>query len=148
MSKILSFRGRLLDGVQQKIKLSTLNGKTGYKIKKFQTIQTTPGVADVELITKVYSKDQTGSLSTTVDFTEGDLLAIAVYNANSAAFNYPITNTVVFDNEVFNQDIYIYGGDTSGTADTNYYLELETVTLSDVQSTQLTLKNLRNLASR
>jgi len=148
MSKILSFRGRLLDGVQQKIKLSTLNGKTGYKIKKFQTIQTTPGAADVELITKVYSKDQSGSLATTVDFTEGDLLAVAVYNANSAAFNYPITNTVVFDNEVFNQDIYIYGGDTSGTADTNYYLELETVTLSDVQSTQLTLKNLRNLASR
>ena len=148
MSKKLSFRGRLLDGVQQKIKLSTLNGKTGYKIKKFQTIQVNPGTDSVELICKIYSKDQTGSLANSVDFTEGDLLAVAIYNGNAAAFNYPTNETIIFDNEVFNQDIFIYAGDTIATADTNFYLELETVKLSDVQSTQLTLKNLRTIAGR
>ena len=36
----------------------------------------------------------------------------------------------------------------TGTHETNYYIELETVALSDSQSTQLTLKNLRTIASR
>tara|TARA_Y100001963_G_scaffold154024_1_gene241948 strand:+ start:1321 stop:1767 length:447 start_codon:yes stop_codon:yes gene_type:complete len=148
MSKKISFRGRLTDGVQQKIHLSTLKGKVGYKITKLQTIQVNPGTDSVELICKLYSKDQTGSISTAVDFTEGDLLAVAIYNGNAAAFNYPTNETIIFDNEVFNQDIYIYAGDTVATADTNFYLELEQVTLSDTQSTQLTLKNLRTIASR
>jgi hypothetical protein len=148
MSKTLSFRGILIDGIQQKINLSTLNGKRGYRITKFQIMQTTPGTADVELTAKIYSKDQSGSIDAPVDFSEGDLLGVAVYNANSAAFNYPITTNIIFDNEVFNQDIFIYAYDTVATASTNYYIELETVALSDTQSTQLTLKNLRTIASR
>ena len=99
-------------------------------------------------ICKIYSKDQTGSLANSVDFTEGDLLAVAIYNGNAAAFNYPTNETIIFDNEIFNQDIFIYAGDTVATADTNFYLELETVKLTDVQSTQLTLKNLRTIAGR
>ena len=148
MSKTLSFRGILTDSIQQKINLSTLNGKRGYKITKFQIIQVNPGTDAVELTAKIYSKDQSGSIDAPVDFSEGDLLAVAVYNGNAAAFNYPINQTVIFDNEVFNQDIFIYAYDTIATASTNYYIELETVALSDTQSTQLTLKNLRTIASR
>jgi len=148
MSKKLSFRGILTDGVQEKINLSTLNGKRGYRITKFQIMQITPGSESVELTAKIYSKDQIGSIDAPVDFSEGDLLAVAVYNANGQAFNYPTSQHVIFDNEVFNQDIFIYAYDTVATAPCNYYIELETVALTDTQSTQLTLKNLRTIASR
>ena len=55
---------------------------------------------------------------------------------------------IVFDNEVFNQDIYINTAATTGTIPVNYHIELETVALSATESTQLTLKNLRTIASR
>ena len=148
MSKTLSFRGILDMGVQQKIKLSTIKGKTGYKITKFQILSETPGnIAHVEFVAKIYAKSQT-SFPATVDFTESDLLAAAYYqdHTNTGTGD---SVTVIFDNNTFNQDIFIYCEDAGGsTARCNYYFELETVALSDIESTQLTLKSLRNLASR
>jgi hypothetical protein len=148
MSKKISYRGIIDAGLQQRIKLATLNGKRGYKITKFQIISPDPGTSSVELIAKVYSKDQTGSISNDIDFTEGDLLAVAHFSANGSAQTYPEDMVVIFDNEVFNQDIYVTATDDSGSSKTNFYLELETMSLSDIQSTQLTLKNLRTIASR
>jgi len=54
-----------------------------------------------------------------------------------------------FDNEKFNQDIFIYIVDAEGgTEPANYYIELETMSLSDLESTMMTLQSLRTLASR
>ena len=48
----------------------------------------------------------------------------------------------------FNQDIYVNITDISGsTVPANYYIELETIPLSDIQATQLTLKNIRTITS-
>ena len=134
-------------GVQEKIHLATLNGKTGYRIKKLQVISTTPGVTAVEFVTKIYSKSQT-SFPATVDFDESDLLAVNYYQDHHDQA-YPASETVIFDNQVSNQNMFIYCEDAGGaTVRSNYYIELETVALTDVQATQLTLKNLRTIASR
>jgi len=148
MSKTLSFRGILDMGVQQEIKLSTLKGKTGYKINKFHILSESPGAsADVEFVCKIYSTSQT-DYPATVDFTEGDLLGVAYYQDGTNSYH-PSSVDIIFDNEVFNQDIFIYCEDAnSGTKKCNYYFELETMSLTDIQSTQLTLKSLRNVASR
>ena len=148
MSKKLSFKGTLDEGLVEKIKLSTLNGKRGYRITKFQTMITTPGVGgDYEAVVKIYSTKQTSG-STTVDFTEGDLLAVD-YTSGKDSPNYGIDpSIIIFDNEVVNQDIFVTYGAPTGTLPVNYYIELETVTLTDLQTTQLTLKNLRQIASR
>jgi len=148
MSKTVSFRGKLAVGIQDRIKLSTNNGKTGYKITKFITMMTSPGSADYEALILMHSKKQTSPGSTVVDFTDGDLLA-ASYMEDGSNYIYPIsTGPVIFDNEIINQDIYVSYGALTGTMEVNYYIELETMSLTDIQSTQLTLKALRNVASR
>ena len=145
MGKKLSFKGIIAEGLQERIKLATQNGKRGYKILKFQTISKTPGVNDYETTTKIYTKSQAGAITTSVDFTEADLLAVSYIQDSS---NLIMSESVIFDNEVFNQDIYVTSAGVTGTVPTNYYIELETVELSDTESTQLTLKNLRTIASR
>jgi len=146
MSKKLTYRGILDEGLEERIKLSTLNGKTGYQITKFQVISNTPGVAEYETTVKIYSKPQ-GSGSTSIDFSESDLLAVAYVEDHPSAA-YPTAETVIFDNSVFNQDIYVNTASVTGTVKINYYIELEKMTLSDLQATQLTLKSLRQIASR
>mgnify|MGYP005827264627 FL=1 len=149
MSKTISYRGQLTDGISEKISLATLNGKTGYKIKKFQIIDPTPGQSDVELVAKIYNKDPaTSSVAAgTVDFTESSLMAISFYTFERG--NIGTSFQSIFDNEMTNQDIFLTATDsTAGTKSTNYYLELETVALTDLQSTQITLKSLRTIASR
>jgi hypothetical protein len=143
MSKVLSFRGVIAEGLEQRIKLATKNGKTGYTIKKFQTMSTAPGNTNYETVNKIYSRSQ-GSATTGVDFTEADLLAVSYIEDNHDPA-YPMTTDIIFDNVVFNQDIYVTSAGYTGTTPTNYYIELETVTLNEVQSTQLTLKSLRTI---
>ena len=146
MSKKLSFKGILDEGLEDKIRLRTKNGKTGYKIIRFDVIMNTPGAADYETTVKIYSKPQ-GSGSTSIDFSESDLLAVA-YLEDGNNYIYPMSKMVIFDNEIFNQDIFVNTASLTGTIKVNYYIELETIALSETQSTQLTLKSLRQIASR
>jgi hypothetical protein len=149
MSKTISFRGKIIPGTDaQKINLKTIKGKTGYKIKKFQIISTTPGGGNFEYIFQVYNKNH--ETETSVDFTDNSTLAVAYLRGSTGSqddfFN---TQTIIFDNAVFNQNIFIAGADgAGGTTACNFYLELETVKLSELESTQLTLKNMRAIASR
>jgi len=148
MSKIISFRGTLAPTEQERVRLTTLNGKTGYLIKKFQVIEITPGQSDVELICKIYTKSQAGAVSNTVEFTESDLLAVA-WREGTSSKETGDNETIIFDNEKFNQDIYVTMHDAAGnTVSGNYYIELEVVNLSDLEATMLTLKNLRTISSR
>jgi len=147
MSKTLSFRGKLDIGVQQKIKLSTLKGKTGYRIKQFQIIGSTPGVAAAEYVGKI-TKVKDPNISSVINFTDADLMAVS-YTQETTSSSGGINQVIIFDNEITNQDIFVNITDASGaTVACNYYIELETVALTDIQSTQLTLKNLRTVASR
>ena len=148
MSKKLSYKGKLPIGEQERIKLSTTDGKTGYRIIDFRIIPGRPGVDSGEYIGQIFKRDQTGSITSVIDFTNSDLVAMSMFktHANNVYAN---SETVIFDNEKFNQDIYIYIVDAEGGTDpANFYIELETMSLSDLESTMMTLQSLRTLASR
>ena len=146
MSKTISFKGKLPIGEQDRIKLSTITGKTGYTIKKFQILPVDIGTVSFELIGQIYKTDQTGSVGTAVDFSNSDLLASSVLIGKSSE---NLQNIVtIFDNEKINQDIFVNITDASGgTNPCNYYIELETMSLTDLEATMLTLKNLRTISS-
>jgi hypothetical protein len=145
MSKIISYKGTLDIGTENRIRLKTIKGKIGYKINKFQIMSTTPGTNNVELIGQIFKTSQIGSIGTSVQFTNADLLAAVFYDRASNRS----TQTIIFDNEKVNQDIFVNITDQSGnTIPANYYIELETMYLSDLESTQMTLKSLRTIASQ
>ena len=74
-------------------------------------------------------------------------MAVATYSETNSQ-NYPLTEIIIFDNEVVNQDIFINITDAAGaTTPFNYYIELETMSLSDIETTMLTLKSIRTVTS-
>jgi len=139
---IKTYRGLLADGAQDKIRLRTNDGSMGYRIVKFEVMGAAPGAANYEAVLKVYKTSQS-AITATIDFGDNTLLAAATYQGNSAAFNYPTTQFVIFDNEIFNQDIYVTCDDLQSNA-VNYHLELEQIKLSGNESTMATLKSLRS----
>jgi len=150
MSKTISYRGRVPMGQQEKINLKTIKGKIGYKVNKFQIISQTPGISagtGTELVGKIYSKSQEGAVSAVVDFTEGDLLAVA-YNKEGVAASQAGYEVIIFDNAIFNQNIFVTMQDASGnTIEANYYIELEVMPISDLEATKLTLQSIRTITS-
>ena len=142
---IKSFRGRLSDGGQAKIRLSTKKGKIGYKVVSLEIIQQSPGAAgsDNEGLVQVFKVKQS-SIPNTIDFSDGNLLAMGFYSGNPSADQYPNDMIVVFDNEVFNQDIFICYSDIRGVGDKmNYMLKLESFTMTDNATAVSTLRDIR-----
>jgi hypothetical protein len=148
MSKKLSYKGMLFKGTQEKIRLKTLKGKKGYKITKFQIMANAPGTSDYEFIAKI-TKVEDPSILGTVDFTDSKLMAVAYLKGRSSADYNDSTKNIIFDNEMTNQDIFINisDNDATGSDFCNYYIELEQVELSDIQATELTLRNIRQVTS-
>ena len=146
MSRIISYKGTLDIGLEDRIRLKTIKGKVGYKIIKFQILPSTPGAAEFELVGKI-TKVKDPNIGPTVKFTDSDLLAVAYYQDGSSISNNASVD-IIFDNEIVNQDIFVNMTDaSSGTVPGNYYIELETMDLSDIETTQLTLKSLRTILS-
>jgi len=148
---VKTFRGLMADGAQDTINLHTNDGKTGYRIVKFQLFPQNPAEANAESVVKIYKVDQkiTGANPTTstADFSDQTLVAIAAMGNSTAGNVYPPTLTVVFDNEIFNQDIYLTHKETTGSEEVNYYIELEQVTLDLSQATVATLQSIRSNAT-
>ena len=148
MSKKLSYRGTLAIGQEDRIRLRTLKGKVGYKIVKFQIMSTTPGATGTgtyEYIGKI-TKIKDSNIGTVVNFTDGNLLAVIYYQDSASAGDNNDDGTVIFDNEIINQDIFVNITDASGnTTPCNYYIELEAMALTDLEATQITLKSLRTI---
>jgi len=145
---IKTFRGLLPHGAQDTIVLHTNDGSVGYRIVKFQVIANVPGTTSHEAVTKIYKTDQnpsTGSLvNGVIDFNDNTLLGAAFATALVSGFTYE--NVIVFDSEIFNQDIYVTNDDVSGnTAKMNYYIELEQIKLDLNENTVATLKDIRNI---
>ena len=146
MSKIKSFRGLIPTGGQDTITLHTNDGSIGYRIVKFQVIPNSPSVLNPECIVKIWKTKQTTPVTDiTIDFNDNRLLAAAYYSGNASS-NFPEDVVIIFDNEKFNQDIYITSKDNSDTESMNYYLELEQIKLDLNENTVATLKDIRNLA--
>ena len=137
---IKSFRGSLDDLEVDTIRLSTNDGKTGYRIVKFELMPTLPGGAVQDSVMQIYTMPQT-TASSTVDFDNPLLLAAAIYSQHQT--QYTFNTGVIFDNVKFNQDIYITHKDEAVGQSCNYYLELEQVKLSESEATVATLKDMR-----
>ena len=137
---IKTYRGLLADEGQDRIRLQTIKGKVGYKIVKFNIMANNPQGANSENVVQIYKKSTTPTLI--IDFTDSDLLAVATLN-NYASAHAHNKATVIFDNEIFNQDIYITAMEDIGTEAVNYYLELEVIPLTDHGAEFTTLKDMR-----
>ena len=143
---IKSFRGKMADSTIDTVHLHTNDGSVGYKIKKFQLM---PVNADtnVETTMAIYKVPQT-TTSTDLDFSDQTLLAGAIYTTSGSNLYNP-EPIIIFDNEVFNQDIFItLKGTAAGPASMNYYIELEQIKLSLDENTVATLKDIRNIKSQ
>jgi len=141
---IKTFRGLIADGAQDTIVLHTNTGSVGYRIVKFQVMQDEPGQESAEHTLKIYKTSQT-VIDNKVDFSDQRLLGVGLWHKHSGV-TYPSDNTVIFDREIFNQDIYITHQDTDGSAPANYYMELEQIKLDLNENTVATLKDIRNVA--
>jgi len=142
---IKTFRGLIADGGQDTIVLHTNDGSTGYRIVKFETMsnQNSSGGASGEHFMFIWKIEQSSVSSTTpnIDFSDQTLLGVN-WSPNNA--ERPFANAIFFDQEVFNQDIYITHMDIAGSESCNYYIELEQVKLDLSESTVATLKDIRN----
>ena len=149
MSNKLSYKGILAMGLEDQIRLRTLKGKTGYRVTKFQLMSNLPGggSTNIEYIGKITKKTDP-NITAVVDLTDDNVMAVAYYvDNNSTAV--PPNDTIIIDNAVTHQDIFVIIVDAAGgSISCNYYIELEKIKLSDIEATQLTLRNLRNVASR
>jgi hypothetical protein len=139
---IKTFRGILNDGAENKIRLSTKKGKIGYQIKKFTIIGDAPVTENQESVVKV-TKVSTSSPDGTVDLSDGNLLAVAVWSSHSNAHTYPEDVTVIFDQETFNQDLYISHFEGAAARRCNYYLEIDSFTMTDNAASVSTLRDIR-----
>ena len=149
---IKTFRGQLagLDaGSSDTIVLHTNDGSTGYQINKLQIIQKSPGAVNCEGLVVIWKVPPTTAqiAATTIDLSDNTILAIAFYSGQTSAQTYSEDMTIIFDKEIFNQDIYLTYIDVATSNDAmNYYIELEQVKLDLTENTVATLKDIRNLS--
>jgi len=141
---IKTYRGLLANDGEDRIRLQTIKGKVGYRIVKLEIMTNNPGTQDFESVIKIY-KDEQSSVSAAVDFTDSTLLAAAAASGDAASNFYPTHTTIIFDSEVFNQDIYItHVSLLSPNPACNYYIELEVIPLDDAGAEYTTLKDMRS----
>jgi len=143
---IKTFRGLIPDGGQDTVVLHTNDGSTGYRIVKFQVMPKLPGTVAAEHVVQVFKVEQTTVPTTNpeIDFSNNTLLAAAVVGNSTNATQYSPIGAIIFDNEVFNQDIFVTHTEANASEECNYYLELEQVKLDLSESTVATLKDIRN----
>tara|TARA_Y100000004_G_scaffold6961_1_gene7902 strand:+ start:60 stop:491 length:432 start_codon:yes stop_codon:yes gene_type:complete len=137
-----TFKGQIAHNATNTVRLSTNDGLTGYKIHKFQMMDSAPAANSNEFILKVFTVKPT-SVNGTVNFDDPTLIASG-FMAGNTDTRFDVRQTVIFDNIVFNQDIYITCFDEQGNNGTcNFYLELEQVKLDLSEATVATLKDMR-----
>jgi hypothetical protein len=142
MSRIISFRGKLVDGGIETISLHTNNGSTGYRIVKLELMNARPGTAPSENLVKIFTVPQT-AVDELVDFSDQTLIA-AGYVTSKDNPTYAGSLNIIFDNVIFNQDITIAHKDIDSGEAVNYHIELEQMNLALDEATVATLKNIRN----
>jgi len=144
---IRSFRGLMTDGDIDTIPLHTNDGSMGYKIVKFRIMGFEPGGDNYESIVKVYTILQT-TATASIDFSDNTMAAAGFFTGDTTQQTMK-EDSIVFDNQIFNQDIYITYNDLQGTdAKINYYIELELVKLDLNENTMATLKDIRNIEAQ
>ena len=143
---IKTFRGLMADGAQERIVLHTNNGLTGYRIVKLEIMHAEPGQQDAEHTVKVFTVPQT-TVTNAIDFSDQTLIGAAYLTDDNTTLGAAST-VIIFDNKIFNQDIYITHEDTGGSQPCNYHIELEEIKLDLSESTVASLKDIRNVYSQ
>jgi len=139
---VKTFRGMLADGGQDRIRLSTIKGKAGYRIVKFEVIPEKPVTSANECVLQIWKESQS-TASSEINFTDNALLGIGIYSNQTDTTYYPDDTSIIFDNEIFNQDIFITHKNETGSERCNYYLELEVIPLDDSSAEYTTLRDMR-----
>ena len=143
---IKTFRGLIEDDTQETIVLHTNDGKTGYRIVKFDLIPNEPGGLDGEHLVQIWKVSQTTN-SNKIDLSDNTLLGAGYCSNDTSGDAYPTRQTILFDQEIFNQDIFVTHKIRNGSGSMNYYIELEQIKLDLNESTVATLKDIRNKKS-
>jgi hypothetical protein len=139
---IKTFRGLIADGAQDTIVLHTNTGAVGYQIVKFNIMPETPMDGnEQQAVVKIYKIKQT-AITDDVDFSDNTLIGVALMRQTA---DIVYDQTIMFDKEIFNQDIFVTFEDQGSSGKgINYYLELEQIKLDLNENTVATLKNIRN----
>ena len=143
--KVHSFRGQLASGEQEQISIEGSVGAIAWRIVKFQTISVAPGVAASEQITKIFREEQ-ASITSTVNFSSDELLGVS-YWSHSAGSQRGFLS-IIFDNSIFVRNIFVTTLDAPEAVSSNYYIELEEVTVSASGKAQLALAAARRTGER
>ena len=139
---IKTFRGQLADAEQRTIRLGTNQGLIGYKISKFDIISNDPLDTAAKGVVMIY-KNKQASVSNEVNFDNSELMAVCYYTSNNTTGSNTVNESVVFDTEVVNQDLFITNDSGGATQLMNYYIEMEQVILDLNEATVATLKDMR-----
>jgi len=140
---VKTFKGQLADNAQDRIRLQTIKGKVGYRIVKFEVIGGNPTSHTQESVAMIWKTEQTAPYSYTPNFTDSDFLGVGLWMATDATAYPATTKVIIFDRDIFNQDIYITHQDIQDAGQLNYYLELEIIPLDDAGAEYTTLKDMR-----
>ena len=97
-----------------------------------------------EYTVQIWKTEQT-SIATNQDFSDNRLLAVAYFGTDGA--DVVNDSIVIFDNEKFNQNIFVVCKTQSGK-DVNYYIEMDQMKLSLDEQTVATLKDIRNTGTQ
>jgi hypothetical protein len=150
MSRIVSFRGKLADDQIERISLGTIRGETGYQITKFELFPNDPAGNNQQSLVQIWKEVVGSAPFQLVDFSENRLLGAGYQENDNSGATPLVIATVIFDNEIFNQDIfvtaYVEGSDVTDFI--NYYIELEQIDLQLDEATVATLKDIRNTGSQ
>ena len=134
--KVHSFRGLLVDGGQDKIRIEGATGDIAWRITKFQGLPEKPFTQDLEAVLKIYREEQT-SIDGEIDFRNDELLAALTQKWLAGASDGGVAATTIFDNALFSRNIYVTHSDVTSDRTYNYYIELEEVKLSQTGMAQL-----------
>ena len=140
---IKTFRGKIGDGEQDTIVLHSNDGSTGYRIVKFELMPAVVAGGGSEHTCKI-TKESLTTIDNNIDFSDQRLLAAGIASNSTSVHLYGTPTITIFDQDVFNQDIYISQHDNDGSRELNYYVELEQIKLSLNENTVATLKDIRN----
>jgi len=141
---IKSFRGQIANDGRDTIVLHTNTGSIGYRIIKFQVLPSNPEGATTESLLTVWTTSAARESQVgvgTIDFSAQELIGVVYWSSSSVATTNPEDSTIIFDNAIFNQDIYLT---CKSSGNMNYYIELEQFTLDLNENTVATLKDIRN----
>ena len=121
------------------LRLSTNNGLTGYRILKFQVFPYDDTATESTF--QVFSVDP-AAITNTCNFNDPTILAALYFSAGGSQL-YSENTTVVVDDKIINQDIFITLKGHNVASALNYYIELEQVKLDVSEAAVATLKDMR-----